>query len=169
MPKATKIGFRMRLMRSGTITQNIEDDLVTKLREYHRNRNDLSYSSDHGILQEFLQNDPLTLAIEVPVWSERYKITGHIDLIRYVDGYIQISDYKPGTLESTQRRFLDSMPQVAAYGEMMALHLANTLREFLDAPLLPKIRCCIFDTHSCWEFGAQMFIQLVETGKIQDF
>ncbi len=169
MPKAAKVGFRKRLIRSGVITQNVEDDLVQKLREYHRNRNDLSYSSDHGILQEFLVHDPLTLAIEVPVWSERYKITGHIDLIRYVDGCIQISDYKPGTLESTKRRFLDSMPQVAAYGEMMALHLAGTLRVALEAPLLPKIRCCIFDTHSCWEFGAQMFVQLQETGKIQDF
>ncbi|TFG27413.1 hypothetical protein EU528_12900, partial [Candidatus Thorarchaeota archaeon] len=116
MSKATKVGFRKQLLRSGAISMNVDDDLVQKLREYHRNRNDLSYSSDHGILQEFLLNDSQTLAIEVPVWSERYKITGHIDLIRYVDGCIQVSDYKPGPLESTKRRFLDSLPQVAAYG-----------------------------------------------------
>jgi hypothetical protein len=169
MPKAKKVGFRKQLIRTGSITPRVDDDLVTNLREYHRACDDLSYSSDHGILKEFLFNDPNTIAIEVPVWSERYKVTGHIDLIRYIDGYIQISDYKPGPLESTKRRFLDSLPQVSAYGEMMALHLAGTLRSALEAPLLPKIKCCIFDTHSCWHFGAEMFVQLQETGKIMDF
>ena len=169
MSKAKKVGFRKRLVRTGAITQKVDDDLVQKLREYHRDRNDLSYSSDHGILEEFLHNDPQTLAIEVPVWSGRLRITGHVDLIRYVDGCIQVSDYKPGPLESTKRRFIDSLPQVAAYGEMIALHLAGTLRAALEAPLLPKVRCCIFDTHSCWHFGAEMFVTLQETGKIQEY
>ncbi len=169
MSKAKKVGFRKKLERTGAITQKVDDDLVQKLREYHRARNDLSYSSDHGILKEFLLNDPATLAIEVPVWSERYKITGHIDLIRFVDGCIQVSDYKPGTLETTKTRFLNSLPQVSAYGEMMALHLLGTLRAALEAPLLPKIQCCIFDTHSCWKFGAEMFVQLQETGQLRDF
>ena len=169
MPKAKKVGFRKQLKRTEAIKPKVDDDLVQKLRDYHRTRNDLSYSSDHGILKEFLYNDPQTLAIEVPVWSERLRITGHIDLIRYVDGYIQVSDYKSGPLESTKRRFLDSLPQVSAYGEMMALHLAGTLRVALEAPLLPKIRCCIFDTHSCWHFGAEMFVRLQETGKIRDY
>ena len=133
MSKAKRVGFRKKLVNSGTITRQVDDDLVLKLREYHRARNDLSYTSDHGILQEFLRNDPNTLAIEVPVWSERYKITGHIDLIRFVDGCIQISDYKPGSLETTKTRFLNSLPQVAAYGEMMALHLLGTLRSAFEA------------------------------------
>ncbi len=169
MSRAKKVGFRKQLERSGAITQKVDDDLVQKLRDYHRSCNDLSYSSDHGILKEYLYNDPQTIAIEVPVWSERYKITGHVDLIRFVDGYIQVSDYKPGPLESTKRRFLDSLPQVAAYGEMIALHLLGTLRAAFDAPLLPKIECCIFDTHSCWHFGAEMFVQLQETGSLMNF
>jgi hypothetical protein len=138
------------------------------LREYHLSRNDMSFSADHGILQDFLIHDPNTLAIEVPVWSERYGITGHIDLVRYIDGSIQISDYKPGSLESTKRRFLDSLPQVSAYGEMIAHHLAGTLRAALEAPLLPQIRCSIFDTHSSWHFGAELFVQLQAMGYIQD-
>lgn len=169
MSKAAKVGFRKQLERTKAITQKVDDDLVLKLREYHRDVDDLSYSSDHGILKEFLYNDPNTLAIEVPVWSDRYKLTGHIDIIRFVDGCIQVSDYKPGPVESIKRRFLDSVPQVAAYGEMMAIHLAETLRSALEAPLLPKIQCCIFDTHSCWSFGAQMFVQLKETGNLRDF
>ncbi|MHA1137341.1 MAG: hypothetical protein ACTSSE_12730 [Candidatus Thorarchaeota archaeon] len=169
MSKAKKVGFRKQLERTGAITSKVDDDLVQKLREYHRDLNDLSYSSDHGILKEFLYNDPSTLAIEVPVWSDRYRITGHIDLIRFVDGCIQVSDYKPGPVGSLKRRFLDSLPQVSAYGEMMAIHLAGTLRAALDAPLLPKISCCIFDTHSCWHFGAEMFVMLQETGKLRNF
>ena len=169
MSKAKKVGFRKQLERTEAISQKVDDDLVLKLRDYHRSRNDRSYSSDHGILKEFLNNDPQTIAIEVPVWSERYRITGHIDLIRFVDGCIQVSDYKPGTLVSTKTRFLNSLPQVSAYGEMMAIHLAGTLRAALDAPLLPKISCSIFDTHSCWHFGAEMFVQLQETGMLRDF
>jgi hypothetical protein len=169
MTKAKKVGFRKQLVRTKAIKKKVDDDLVLKLREYHRVRNDLSYSSDHDILKEFLYNDSLTLAIEVPVWSDRYRITGHIDLIRYVDGCIQVSDYKPGPVSSLKQRFLDSIPQVAAYGELMAIHLAGTLRAALDAPLLPNIQCCIFDTHSCWQFGAEMFVRLQETGNLRDF
>lgn len=168
MSSVKKVGLRKQLLRSGAITKNVDDDLVQKIRDYHRFRNDLSYSADHGILKDFLYHDSSTIAIEVPVWSERYKVTGHIDLVRYIDGYIQVCDYKPGALESTQRRFLDSLPQVSAYGEMMAHHLVNTLHSALEAPLLPKIRCCIFDTHSSWHFGAEMFVQLYETGYLDD-
>ena len=168
MSNAKKVGFRKQLIRSGSIIKNVDDDLVQKIRDYHRSRNDLSYSADHGILRDFLYHDSSTIAIEVPVWSERYRVTGHIDLVRYVDGFIQVCDYKPGSLESTQRRFTDSLPQVAAYGEMMAHHLVNTLRSALEAPLLPMIRCCIFDTHSSWHFGAEMFVQLYETGYLDD-
>lgn len=168
MSSAKKVGFRKQLVRSGAIVKNVDDDLVQKIRDYHRLINDLSYSADHGILKEFLYRDSTTIAIEVPVWSDRYKVTGHIDLVRYVDGCIQVCDYKPGALESTQRRFIDSLPQVSAYGEMMAHHLASTLRSALEAPLLPKIQCCIFDTHSSWHFGAEMFVQLYETGYLED-
>lgn len=167
MSDAKKVGFRKQLVRTGSIIKKVDDDLVQKIRDYHRSRNDLSYCADHGILKDFLHHDSQTIAIEVPVWSDRYKITGHIDLIRYVDGYIQVCDYKPGSLESTQRRFIESLPQVSVYGEMMAHHLANTLRSALEAPLLPKIRCCIFDTHTSWHFGAEMFVRLYETGYLE--
>ncbi len=168
MPQAKRVGFRKQLERIGSISSKVDDDLVLRLREYHQNRNDLSFSADHGILKEFLIHDPQTIAIEVPVWSDSYSITGHIDLIRYMDGFVQICDYKPGPLESTKRRFFDSLPQVSAYGEMMAHHLAGTLRSALDAPLLPQIRCSIFDTHSCWHFGAELFVQLQAMGYLEN-
>ncbi|MFW9805323.1 MAG: hypothetical protein ACFFFK_01180 [Candidatus Thorarchaeota archaeon] len=166
MSKSEKVGFRKKLKRTGTLEMHVDDDLVGMLRDFHRSKNDLSYSSDHSILKMFVLKDPHTIAIEVPVWSERYKLTGHVDLIRYVDGFIHVCDYKPGPLERTKSRFMDSIPQVAAYGEMITHHLANTLRSAFEAPLLPKIKCCIFDTHSCWHFGAELFVQLETMGKI---
>jgi hypothetical protein len=162
-----KVALRERLLRTGSVVRSTDNSLVHKIREYHRNRDDRSYSADHGILKEFLHSDSDTVAIEVPVWSDRYKLTGHVDLIRYVDGRIQVCDYKPGPLESTANRFLQSLPQVSAYGEMVAHHLADTLRSALNAPLLPKVRCCVFDTHSCWEFGAELFVSLIESGNLE--
>jgi len=166
MTKPEKIGLRKKLKRTGALTTNIDDDLVCLLREYHRSRSDITYCADHSILKEFILNDPFTIAIEVPVWSERYKLTGHIDLIRFTDGIIHVCDYKPGPMDQTKNRFMDSIPQVSAYGEMLTHHLAGTLRSAFEAPLLPKIRCCIFDTHSCWYFGAEMFVQLETMGRI---
>ncbi len=169
MNAAKKAAMKNRFIRAGSVNRIEESDLIEKLRDYHRATNDLTYNADHKILREFLYNDPSTIALEVPVWSDRYRLSGHIDLLRYVGGTVEVCDYKPGPLQSTGNRFLESIPQIAAYGEMMAHHLAGTLRSALDAPLLPKIRCCIFDTHACWEFGAEMFVVLLESGKISGF
>jgi hypothetical protein len=169
MSPAKKVGFRKKLKRSGKLQTSVDDDVVKLLREYHRSRNDLSYSAGHDILKDFLLNDPNTIAIEVPVWSERYRLTGHVDLVRVVDGVVHVCDYKPGPLEQTKRRFIDSIPQVAAYGELMTHHLAGTLHSAFEEPLLPKVMCSIFDTHACWYFGAELFVQLETTGMIRGF
>ncbi|MFW9807835.1 MAG: PD-(D/E)XK nuclease family protein [Candidatus Thorarchaeota archaeon] len=167
MSVAQKVVFRKKMKRAGTIVMSVNDDTVKLLREFHRFRNDLSYSAGHDILHEFLLNDPNTIAIEVPVWSERYRLTGHVDLIRVVDGVVHVCDYKPGPLTQTKKRFMESLPQVAAYGELMTHHLAGTLHSAFEEPLLPKVICCIFDTHECWHFGAELFVQLETTGMLQ--
>ncbi len=166
MSPAQKVGFRKKLERAGSIKSNVNDDLVKLLRNYHRSLNDFSYSASHDILKEFLTNDQKSIAIEVPVWSERYRLAGHVDLIRIIDGIIHVCDYKPGSLENTKKRFLESLPQVAAYGELMTHHLASTLTSAFETPLLPKVNCCIFDTHACWHFGAELFVQLETMGMI---
>jgi len=168
MSPHTRVGLYNRLVKAGMIRESIDDDLVTMIREFHRRRDLRTYNADHEILVDFLEHDPSTVAIEVPVWSERLQMCGHIDLVRIVDGVIQVCDYKPGPLEHTKRRFLQSLPQVAAYGEMMAHHLASTLRSAIDAPLLPKVRCAIFDTHTSWHFGAEMYVHLVAASLIDE-
>lgn len=160
MSKIAKINFRKKLERTGSLRISIDHDLVEILRELHRARDDMSYKADHAILSDFLLTDPNSIAIEIPVWSIQYNLSGHVDLIRIIDGVIHVCDYKPGKLETTATRFFDSIPQIAAYGEMVSHHLASTLRSALDAPLLPKVQCCIFDTHSSWHFGAEMFVTL---------
>lgn len=165
---AAKVRLRRKLMKSGNLKRSLENDLVLKIREYHQLRNERNFMMDHTIIQDFITNDPFSIAIEIPVWSERYQITGHIDLLRYVDDKIQVCDYKPGPQTTTTNRFLESLPQVAAYGELMAHHLASTLRSAIDAPLLPKVECCIFDAHSCWTFGAELFITLQASGNISN-
>jgi hypothetical protein len=169
MNAAKKAAMKSRLFRIGSVKRFMDSDLISKLRNYHRATNNPSYNADHKIIEEFLYHDPNTIAIEVPVWSDRYRLSGHIDLLRFVGDTVEVCDYKPGPMQSTSNRFLESMPQIAAYGEMMAHHLAGTLRSALEAPLLPKIHCCIFDTHACWEFGAEMFVTLLESGKISGF
>ncbi|MDF1539533.1 MAG: PD-(D/E)XK nuclease family protein [Candidatus Thorarchaeota archaeon] len=166
MSKAAKVNFRKKLERTGALQSSVNHDLVEILRNLHRDRNDMSYKADHGIVSDFLRTDPCSIAIEIPVWSNQYNLSGHIDLIRIVDGVINVCDYKPGTLETTATRFFNSIPQIAAYGEMLSHHLASTLRSALEAPLLPNVRCCIFDTHSSWHFGAEMFVTLNAAGLI---
>ncbi|TXT55785.1 MAG: hypothetical protein BAJATHORv1_30167 [Candidatus Thorarchaeota archaeon] len=166
MNTRAKVAFRRKLIRNGVIVKDVSSSLVTFLRDFHIARNDHSFRADHSILQDFLYEDSSALAIEIPVWSDHYKISGHIDLIRFVDDKIQVCDYKPGPLDNVARRFLDSIPQVASYGEMLSHHLAQTLRSALEAPLLPKVECCIFDTHSCWKFNSDLFVTLEMTNNI---
>ena len=164
MSPMKKVKLRKRFMSHGTLHRSIDDPVTEKIREYHRARNDNTYSADHSILQAFLHEDPQTIAIEVPMWSDRYKITGHVDLIRWVDDHLQVCDYKPGSLGSLPNRFMDSLPQISAYGEMMTHHLAGTLHSALDSNLLPTVKCCVFDSHSSWHFGSELFLTLQTTG-----
>jgi hypothetical protein len=169
MSAAARVGLRRKFFKSGKVIKSIDNPLIELIRNYHVLRNDNSFCADHTILKEFIESDENTIAIEVPVWSERYNITGHIYLVRFCDDTIQVCDYKPGSLETTTRRFMQSLPQVSAYGELMAIHLANTLRSAFDAPTLPNIQCCIFDTHSCWTFGAELFVTLQAAGLLEDY
>ncbi|TFG11216.1 hypothetical protein EU537_12995 [Candidatus Thorarchaeota archaeon] len=163
-PPHVKVRLRKRLEKADALHISFDDELVDRIRELHRNRGDPSYQSDHTIVKDFLTADRKSVAIEVPVWSERLHLTGHIDLVRIVDDAVQVCDYKPGSLDSTTKRFMESLPQVAAYGEMMTHRLASTLRSALDTHLLPKVKCCIFDTHSSWHFGAELLTTLQESG-----
>ncbi|MHA1636635.1 MAG: hypothetical protein ACTSUB_01355 [Candidatus Thorarchaeota archaeon] len=169
MSLTAKVRLRKKLERNGTLECSIGHDVVKLIRQFHKDRSDNSYRADHSILSSFLTDDEKSIALEIPVWSERYRLSGHIDLIRIEKDVIHVCDYKPGTLETTSRRFINSIPQVAAYGEMMTHHIASTLRSALESPLLPQVKCCIFDTHSAWHFGSELFVTLEASGTLNEF
>lgn len=48
----------------------------------------------HDVVQRYLlENDPHTVAVEVPVWDDEY--SGHIDILRRYEDKIQVWDFKP--------------------------------------------------------------------------
>jgi hypothetical protein len=64
------------------------------------------FKSRHENLQQwFLLNDPHAIAAEVPVWTDSqeakehlglgFPLTGHIDLLRFKGGQVEIWDFKP--------------------------------------------------------------------------
>ena len=169
MSPAAKVRFRKKLERNGKLECSIDHEIVKLIRQFHKDHSDNSYRADHSILSSFLKGDRKSIALETPVWSERYQLSGHIDLIRIDRGVIHVCDYKPGKLETTSNRFINSIPQVAAYGEMMTHHIASTLRSALESPLLPQVKCCIFDTHSAWTYGSEMFVTLEASGMLDKF
>lgn len=77
----------------------------------------------------FLDNDPETIATEVPVYDDKY--LGHIDILRLGGGLIQVCDFKPKSHRETK-----AASQVARY---MALLAKNT-----GLPLF-LFRGCYFD------------------------
>jgi hypothetical protein len=66
-PAHVKVRLRKRLEKSGALTLSVDDDLVERIRELHRNRGDKSYRSDHSIVRDFLTVDCSSVAIEVPI------------------------------------------------------------------------------------------------------
>lgn len=53
-------------------------------------------NKQHDIMQDYLiWNDHQTIAIEVPVYNYEANISGHIDIVRIVNGRVQIVDFKP--------------------------------------------------------------------------
>lgn len=89
--------------------------------------------NQHNFVQNyFLDNDPHTIATEVPVWNGRY--IGHIDIIRIVDDIIEILDFKPEA-----HKEIKAPSQVRRY--------VSLLQERLNLPLY-KFRAGYFDdTH----------------------
>src|SRR5438445_7277649 len=73
------------------------------------------YKSDHENVQmHLIASDPETIAAEIPVWIGPDEVgsygkyvqptgvlSGHIDLIRFSEGFVEIWDYKPGAFQET--------------------------------------------------------------------
>lgn len=97
-------------------------------------------NQQHKIVQRyFLNNDPDTIAVEVPVWDKEKEIAGCIDILR-VDtarGKVQILDFKPEAHKCVNQ----AMTQVHYYKEML-IKCAGVPRG--------AVECYSFDDNRCY-------------------
>lgn len=115
------------------IKQIPKSDLVdlAKAAEYHGSGN-----QQHERVQKyFMENDPYTIATEVPVWNS--DTLGHIDILRLFAEYIEVDDFKPKAHLETK-----AASQVIRYVSMLSKQLGLPLRYF-------KAR--YFDDQNCYE------------------
>ncbi len=103
------------------------------------------YKSAHENVEVYLlENDPSTIATEVPLWVEREELsstslsgcplghlTGHVDVLRCVGDTLEIWDYKPN---ASLERF--------AFGQVMLYALVMSIRTGVP---LSRIVCGYFD------------------------
>lgn len=101
---------------------------------------DTKYGSLHTNIEVYLlENDPGTIACEVPVWLELGELkeyaqlfsisnclTGHIDIIRYEKNSIEIWDYKPSAAAEGYAGL-----QVFLYAVALSVRTNISLRAFL--------------------------------------
>lgn len=92
-----------------------EDDMIVKYcqkAKYHGHGKE-----QHTIVQEyFLENDPYTIAIEVPVYGDG--LLGHIDILRILDNRIQVLDFKPKAGQEKK-----AASQVFRYRKLLSAHI----------------------------------------------
>ncbi len=99
-----------------------------------------------------LNNDPQSIACEIPVWMEAAELcdygevfrtekslTGHIALLRYEDSKIVVWDYKPKAAKETTAAI-----QVFLYALMLSMRTGICLRQF---------HCGYFDEKDCYIFA----------------
>lgn len=111
------------------------------------------FQTNHSKVQLLLlEEDPYTLAIEVPLWlmpseldgyAQLFRtttpLTGHIDLLRIEDGKIWVWDYKPNA-----RYEKYAATQVYFYAYMLSQRTGIPLENF---------RCGYFDTSDAFAFN----------------
>lgn len=78
----------------------------------------------HDIVQKYcLENDEHTLALEVPVFDA--ELSGFIDIIRLVNGKIQICDFKPKADKEKK-----APTQLFHYRKLLSQHIGEPLSKF---------------------------------------
>lgn len=72
-------------------TERVKNEMVKHaLKADYRN---CGRGQHHRVQHQMLKYDPLTIAIEVPVFDD--ELNGHIDILRICNGKIQVLDFKP--------------------------------------------------------------------------
>jgi hypothetical protein len=144
IPKSNGVGLVYKLAREGLVNLESHSDLLSLVKKVS------SSSRSHGSVLSFLINfDPHAVSSETPVYDEKLKMTGHIDLVRITPtGNIQVLDFKPGLKDVDL--FL-AMPQVATYGIL----LGKLLKDAQD-----HVECILFNTQESISFQPSLLKRL---------
>lgn len=122
------------------------------------------YKSEHENVQMFfIESDPETIAVEVPVWAEKDELgsyskiispsgtlTGHIDLLRCTNDKIEIWDYKPAAYQE-----ICAASQVFFYAVLLSKRTGIPLSKF---------QCGYFDPSDAFIFNAEQAASSVLNG-----
>ncbi len=87
-----------------------------------------------AVQEDLLKMDAATIATEIPVFDDEW--VGHIDLIRWKDGRIEIGDFKPNAHRETK-----AASQIFRYRNLLAKALQISATE---------IAACYFDDKNCY-------------------
>lgn len=87
-----------------------------------------------AVQEDLLKLDPTTIATEIPVFDEDW--IGHIDILRWKDGKIEIADFKPNAHRETK-----------AAGQIFRYR--NLLAKALNIPAT-DIQACYFDDKNAY-------------------
>ena len=94
----------------------------------------------HDIMQDYLiWNDDKTVAVEIPVYDDRYNISGHIDIIRIVNKRVQIVDFKPNAKKEKHEKVGS---QLSLYRELLSYNTG------IDEK---NIDCYFYDDVACYK------------------
>jgi len=147
-PRSSKLKFKLNNLD----LVPADNHEVCELTKQGLIENETRFKGGHSKVQLFmLENDPNTIAIEVPLWLQPEEIeiyeklfqsknplTGHIDLVRIEEDKIWIWDYKPN---ASKEKYAST--QVYFYALMLSKRTGIPLEKF---------RCGYFDSANCYIF-----------------
>ncbi len=145
------------LINSGDIIINSYIGDVLSKYVIEKEKNTFSFSDEISnlgnvkhkfLLPYILKNHKNAIAIEIFIWKPIYNeinawfLTGHIDLLLYMNGFIYVVDYKP-----KNNNFFRTLPQVCCYGLI--------LREMTG---INNIKCITFNKYQSWLYDPSIIL-----------
>ncbi len=111
------------------------------------------------VLSLQIEKDLNGISGEIPIWEKHRNlyITGHVDLIKKIENFIFVIDYKPKqtpilSFNSLHASFINSIPQVAFYGLVVK-------RRFNIDNLL----CATFNKNGVWIYEPKTLLNAIKT------
>lgn len=86
----------------------------------------------------FIHRIQRVLLIEAPVWHDKIKYAGSLDLLAVIDGKVTICDWKTSDKPKDRRYLAGHMPQLAAYAAAVYRLYGVLTEEAMVIPVTPR-------------------------------